>query len=91
MGSSPTNICGYVSKCVGQKGLAAMQTTVQPVGVTKEMNLRNPLHTPSGEVQDRSVIGITKMSCVLKQNFKNLNKIGPFPKSPSKFVLRSQV
>ena len=43
MGSSPTN-CGYGSKYMDQKSLAAMLVTKRPAGVTLGVNLKNPLH-----------------------------------------------
>ena len=38
-----TNACWYVCKYIGQKGFAAMLTSIQSAGVAPEVNLRNPL------------------------------------------------
>ena len=40
MGSRPTNGCGYVCKCVYQKGSAVMLTSIQSEGLAPEVNLR---------------------------------------------------
>ena len=40
-----THTCGHVCRCVDQKGLAAMLTSIQSAGVTPEVNLRNSTQT----------------------------------------------
>ena len=38
------NACGHVCRYMDRKGLAAMLTSIQSVGVAPEVNLRNSLH-----------------------------------------------
>ena len=76
-----TNACGHVCKYVDRKGLAVMLTPIQLTGVTPEVNLRimqvrkhtrdppwlwNPGQT-SPAVQNRSISGPTKRTCVLQK------------------------
>ena len=44
LGSSDTNSCIQVYKCVNCKGVAAVLAMKRSAGVTPEVNLRNPFH-----------------------------------------------
>ena len=48
-GLSPTNVCRYVCKYVGQKGSAAMLTSLWSAGVTPEVNLRKWSESPAAQ------------------------------------------
>ena len=65
----PTNACGcMISKYLDQKGWAVLLAAKKSVGITPEVNLRNPLHTGNKahqqgihtESKNRGISGSTK-------------------------------